>query len=893
MAELPAGTVTFLFTDIEGSTKLAHELGTDRWHEVLMHHARLVRDAVTAHGGVEVRTEGDGFLVAFRRAYDAVAAAADAQRGLAAHEWPNGVQLRVRMGMHTGERAVPASPTAGADYVGYDVHRAARITAAAHGGQVLLSSVAMGLLGDDLPVGVRVRDLGEHRLKDISQSEPLYQLVIEGLPDAFPPLRALGRAPHNLPVQMTSFVGREREVAEGMRLLAGTRLLTLIGPGGAGKTRLALEVAAHLVEEFEDGVVFVPLAPLRDARLVLLTIARTFGVHEASGRPIFDSLVTALREARRLLVLDNFEQVIEAAGHISDLLAARPLLKIIVTSRSALRLAGEREFPVDPMAVPDPSNLPPHERLTEYESVRLFVERARAVRPDFAISAANAAAVAAICARLDGLPLAVELAAARTRVLSPQEIAARLDHRLGLLTGGPRDQPARQQTLRDTIAWSYELLDPPEQLLLRRLATFPGGCTIAAAEEVCDGSPLSIVDGLDSLVRKSLLRRIDTAGGQTRFALLQTVREYAEEQLHASGEAERIHDAQADHYRRLAEAEERRLEGPEQAAAIRALEEERENLRAALDWSIERRDFERGASVAGALAWFWWLRGYLTEGRSWLERILALPDATARTAWRAKALYAAGMIALQQKDYASGRAWLEEAVAIRRELDDTVGLADALHFLGDVVLAERGPMEAAKLYEEGVELARAAGRTLTWGVIRAHQALNAIMLRDHPRARAILEDSLPVARRLGGPWHTAGSLLGFGLLARAEGEPDRAQPYLHEAVSLLRDIGDRFMLLIAMLALAATYADRGDAERALRLAGAVEAEADRIGSSPPPPIHAMTKSAIDAAKASLPGEMAQNAYAAGRAMTIESAIEHALETGVPPRLGAASVSERL
>ena len=481
MPELPSGTVTMLFTDIVGSTRLLQQLG-DGYRAVIADHHRLLREAILVHGHV-VEDRGDGLFAVFARAADALSAAANAQRAIAAHPWPEGGAVLVRMGLHSGDPAL-----VGANYVGLDVHRAARLCDAAHGGQVLLSAATRELVEQHLPDDVTLRDLGEHRLRDLQRPERIFQAVIAGLPDDFPPPRTVNRRPNNLPVARVPILGRDAEVAAARDLLLrdDVGLVTLTGPGGAGKTRLGLQIATTLLDQFEDGVYLVLLAPISDPGLVPATIARALGLRETTDRPLTDALVDYLRERQVLLVLDNFEQIVPAATVVADLLAACPRLKILVTSRAALRLRGERELPVPPLALPDAGQSHSAERLQQYAAVALFAERAREVRPDFAITTENAPAVAEICQRLDGLPLAIELAAARVRLLGPQAMLGRLGRRLPFLTGGSRDLPARQQTLRGTIGWSYDLLDPAEQRLFQRLGVFVGGCTIEAAEAVGD-----------------------------------------------------------------------------------------------------------------------------------------------------------------------------------------------------------------------------------------------------------------------------------------------------------------------------------------------------------------------------------------------------------------------
>ena len=514
MAELPTGTVTLLFTDIEGSTRLLRRVG-DAYADLLAEHRRLLTHAFEHHGGTIVDSEGDAFFVAFASARDAVAGAEAGQRALIGHPWPGEEELRVRMGLHTGEpRLVDGR------YVGLDVHHAARLMAAGHGGQVLVSESTRALLDD----GSRLRDLGEHRLKDLSHPQRLYQLEVDGLPTAFPPLKTLDNRPTNLPVQPNELIGRERELEEAEALLSnGLRVLTLTGPGGTGKTRLALQLAAHVVEEFPDGVFFVSLAPVRDWELVAPTIARTLGLREQPGETVLETLDGYLGDKELLLVLDNFEQVLAAAPAVAGLCASASRLKLLVTSRTPLRLSGERTYPVPPLELA--------------ESVRLFAARAHAAALDFDVTEENEDAVAGICRRLDGLPLAIELAATRIRSLPPPALLRRLDQRLKLLTGGAQDLDERQRTLRATIDWSYELLPQAERDLFARLGVFVGGSRLDAAEALCGAIEIDVLDGLQSLVEKSLLRQRPDPDGEPRFWMLETIREFALGLLDEAGDA--------------------------------------------------------------------------------------------------------------------------------------------------------------------------------------------------------------------------------------------------------------------------------------------------------------------------------------------------------------------
>ncbi len=574
MSKLPTGTVTLLFTDIEGSTYLLQQLG-EPYASLLIECRELLRTAFGEHHGYEVDTQGDAFFVVFVRAREAILATVAAQRALTTHSWPEGVGVRVRMGLHTGE-----PPLVGDGYVGLDVHYAARIMHAAHGGQVLLSQTTHDLIENDLPFGVSLRDLGKHRLKDLQRPAHLHQLVIVDLPADFPPLKTLDSRPNNLPVQLTLLIGREKEGAAVQNLLQreDVRLVTLTGPGGTGKTRLGLQVAAELSDLFADGVYFVNLAPLSDPTLVVTTIAQTLDLKETGDQPLLDLLKGYLQDKQILLLLDNFEQVASAALQVADLLAACPKLKVLVTSRAVLHVRGEQEFPVPPLTVPDPKRLLDLVALSQYEAVELFLVRAQAGEPEFQLSNTNAPAIAEICAHLDGLPLAIELAAARIKLLPPQALLARLGQRLTVLTSGPHDAPARQQTLRNTLAWSYNLLDAQEQRLFRRLAVFVGGCTLEAIEAVCialetSNPTMSTLDSVASLIDKSILQQTEQEGEQSRLVMLETIREYGLEALDTSEEMEVIRQAHAMYYLAMAEKAEPELRGPtarRMVGAIRA-----------------------------------------------------------------------------------------------------------------------------------------------------------------------------------------------------------------------------------------------------------------------------------------------------------------------------------
>jgi predicted ATPase/class 3 adenylate cyclase len=818
MHYLPTGTVTFLFTDIEGSTRLLQQLG-DRYSRVFEECRRLLRAAFQEWNGHEVDTQGDAFFVAFARATDAVSAAVDGLHALAVHSWTEDVVVRVRMGLHTGEPQLSSE-----GYIGIDVHHGARVMSAGHGGQVLLSQATRDLVVHQLPGGVSLRDMGEHRLKDLQRPVHLFQLVIAGLPADFPSLKTLDIYPNNLPIQPTPLIGREKEVASLGQLLrrVDVRLVTLTGPGGTGKTRLALQVAAELSDLKWRGIYFVDLAPVSDSAQVIPTIASTLGLREERGRSPLECLKEEIDQNRVLLLLDNFEQVLDAAVQVSELLVACSQLKIMVTSRAVLRVRAEREFAVPTLRLPDSAQMPDLEALLQYEAIVLFLQRTQAVAPEFRLTDMNAPVVVEIVRRLDGLPLAIELAAARMKLLSPEALLARLNQPLQVLTSGARDVAARQHTLRNTIAWSYNLLDAQEQELFRRLSDFVGGCTLEAIEVVngvLGHATGLILDIVASLVDKSLLRRREQGKGEEpRLAMLETIREYGLELLGASGEMKAVRKAHAVYFMELSERAdlERASDSPEW---LDRLEQEHDNLRAAMHWSLE--DMEGCKEIAlrlgGALRTFWYSRGYLSEGLDFLERALVGSDEVEEP-MRAAALYAAARLYEVRGDYDRAEPFLVQSLALYRELGNPARIAYALHLQADIAW-RRGILDMARsLAEESLAVFRELGDRGAIASLLLHLGALAADQGEYARARDLLEESLAINRELGDKGSIADSLFN---LARANffsgSELGAARVLLEESLSLFRQLSDKESIGYCLCLLGLLTLEQGDVTTARSL----------------------------------------------------------------------------
>jgi predicted ATPase len=745
-------------------------------------HDALVEGIVGGNGGVLVRPrgEGDSRFAAFARASHAVAAAADLQVALHKEVWPTPTPLRVRLALHTGEADLREG-----DYYGAAVNRCARLRAIAHGGQILLSQTTHDLVRQALPAGVDLRDLGEHRLADLAAAEHVFQLCALGLADAFPALRSLDALPNNLPLQVTSFVGRERAMAEVTRLLATTRLLTITGTGGCGKTRLGLQVAADLLDAYPDGVWLVELAPLADAALVPDAVAAAIGVRGGPAQPIQATLISYLRTRKLLVILDNCEHLIDACARWSDaVMRTCPDVRILATSREALGIAGEVSWRVPSLGLP-PSDLSgsPATR-ADGEAIRLFVERASAVQPSFALTEENAHLVAQICQRLDGIPLAIELAATRVQAVALEQIAARLDQRFRLLTGGSRTALPRQQTLAATVGWSYDLLSERERQFFNRLSVFAGGFTLDAAEAVCDDVDTAL-DLLSNLVGKSLVIADSGVGGVERYRLFETLRQYGREKLVATGDAESVHRRHAEYYLRLAEELAPQIFDRRQLVALARLDQELGNVRAALRWFLDTGAAAEGLRLLTALYYHWYFRGLGSELRPWLLEFLALPSADVPPSVRVRALWMVGFVIWWKGDKATGRAYLEQARAMAREIGDPGEEAHALILLGDLATGQDGRI----LLEDSLRLHRMADDDQ--GVTEAllHLARRAFILGDPTHARLAVEEALERARRRGDRRHIA-----FALEVRGEadsaGRASAARADLEQSLRLYHDLGD-------------------------------------------------------------------------------------------------------
>jgi predicted ATPase/class 3 adenylate cyclase len=809
---LPSGTVTFLFTDIEGSTKLAQQF-PEELPALLSRHNEILDQAIRAHHGFVFQTAGDSYSVAFQSANDAVNAAVEAQKGLHSESW-SPAPVRVRMGIHTGKAQFQGS----GEYQGYlTLSHVQRLMSAAHGGQVLVSLGTWEFVRNDMPEDVSLRDMGERRLKDMIHSERIYQLVIKSLPSNFPPIKTLDVFQHNLPAQMTSFIGREREIREVKQALNQYRLVTLTGSGGIGKSRLSLQVGTQCLPEFPDGVWLVELAAVTDPAIILPTFLSVFKLREDTHRNALDTLTGHLREKNLLLLLDNCEHLIDACSQIStSLLQSCSNLRILATSREALAISGEYTYRVPSLHTPDAANLMPLEQLAKVDSIRLFLERAVTAKPGFVLTQANASSLVQICARLDGIPLAIELAASRIKVLSPEQIAARLDDRFRLLTGGSRAALPRQQTLRAAIDWSYSLLSDPEKMLFRRLAVFLGGWSLEAAESVCgiEQTPayyfaakkgitverFDVLDLLTRLVDKSLIYVEETTAG-SRYHRLETIRQYSRERFFETNEVEVVLDRHLAFFVEFAELVDEKLKGSDEVEWQSRMAAEQDNLRAALDWGLNRNP-DSALRIAGAANLFWTASGYSAEGFHWTQKALEQVDKSPlapgtskeqRLIARAKALRGLTRLYLSLGDNAKAKQAAEESVALYRQSQDRRGLAFALvvlayplEFLGLRVQAEAALQESYSIAQSEQD---------TYGICRSLNRLARVIVQlyhDPDLAQGYVEEALRLARETGlrSQEAQASEILGFIAIHRNDYETARAR--LQESMRLYEEVGSSF-----------------------------------------------------------------------------------------------------
>lgn len=810
---LPSGTLTFLFTDIEGSTRLWEQY-PEGMRAAMARHDELIDAAVAQHQGTIVRPrgEGDSRFAVFPRATAAVAAASVIQRALSVERWKMPSLLRVRLALHTGEAELRDG-----DYYGPAVNRCARLRNAAHGGQTLVSLATSSLVQDSLPDGVVLRDLGEHTLKDLKRPEHIYQLIVPGLPSDFPALKVDGNARNNLPAALTRFIGRESEMGEVKGLVKTARLLTITGAGGAGKTRLALQVGAELVDSFRDGVWLIDLAPLTNPQLVAQLVADKLSIRAEDGRALFQTLIDATRTKELLLILDNCEHLVQDVAELADaLLRNAPSLHILATSREPLGILGETAWSIPPLSSPDARGTADLESLAQYEAIQLFVDRATAVKSEFKLTRLNAAAVVQICARLEGIPLAIELAAARVKVLRVEEIAVRLDNCFSLLVSNNRTALTRQQTLQALIDWSHNLLSDQERLLLRRLSVFAGGWTLGAAEEVCSGGGIEtfeVLDLLAHLIDKSLVTLEHNEEGE-RYRFLEIIRQYARERLQESGEAENFLRRHAEHFMLTAEKAYGELWGPKQAYWLKRHEEEHDNLRAALEWTYQDENrAEMVLRIARSLWRFWEIHGYLSEGRTWLEAALSInPEAPANL--RAHGLRGAGMLAYHQGDYVQAKSMHSQSLAIFRELEDRLGVARQLDALGEVAQQRGDYQSALDLHTESLALRFEIGDME--GVAESLGQIG-VLARDHGQyqsARDLLEESLRLNRERGDKLYTARSLNNLGLVAHFLCEYERAFSYYEEALPIFYELNDKQGISNTLQHMAIVRKDQGDFRQA-------------------------------------------------------------------------------
>ena len=827
MVDIPSGTVTFLFTDIEGSTKLA-QAHPDRWESLREKHHAMLKEAIESKRGHIFQIIGDSFCVAFHTAGDALRAAIDGQRALSRMNDDGGrtnssfilhnssLLLKVRMGIHTGE-----AEARDGEYRGYlTLSMIQRVMSAGHGGQILVAGASESLLRGQLPAEVSLRDMGERKLKDIPQPARIFQVVAPDLQSDFPALRALDVFPNNIPTQLTSFIGREKEMLEATQMLQQSRLLTLTGSGGTGKTRLSLQAASSLLEQFKDGVWLIELAPISEPALVPNTVANVLRLRVEDSRPLMDVVMDWLRDKEALLILDNCEHLIDACAQFANTVLQNCRgARILATSREALGIAGEVAYRVP--SLPTPNEATDIKHLETFDSVKLFVQRATLTLPTFQLTDANASLVAQICSRLDGIPLALELAAARVRALSVEQIAERLDDRFRLLTGGSRAALPRQQTLRALIDWSYQLLSEEERLLFRRLAVFVGGWTLDAAESVCGeerivpagGSGLDILELMTRLVDKSLIN-VEHSGSESRYRRLETIRQYAREKLFETDEVASLRDAHLAYFAGLAERAEHGLQGRAQKQWLARLEAEHDNLRGALEWSLKSQP-ETGLRIAVALREFWDTHGHLTEARKWLGIFMDATKELPPTSLRVKALFARALFASRQGDAEGWKTHQDEGFALAESLEDARGIAQGLVSQGLFKEYFENDLEAAEsFYRRALEYGRKLNEKLLIGQLLGPLAGCSLKRYEYARAEEIYRESLSLFREAENTKEIAGAYGNLAEVALARRDDESARASAEESLALYRDLDDKHGVATALQTLSIASHNQGDVQQA-------------------------------------------------------------------------------
>ena len=786
MSNLPTGTITFVFSDIESSTSLWAQ-HPDAMKVALARHDAIMRDAIGSNSGVVFKTVGDAFCAAFLTASDALTAVTAVQRAFQANDWP-GLSIKVRMGLHTG-----AAEQRDNDYFGITVNRTARATSAAHGGQVLMSTVTAELLRDQLPPGVSLRDMGEHRLKGLINPEHLWQVVTSDLRQDFPALQSLNTIPNNLPLRSTSFLGREQDVSSVRDFLETTRLLTLVGSGGIGKTSLSLQVAASILDRFSDGVWFVELAPLTDATLVPSAIADALGLREEPGRPLLTIILDFLRSRQLLIVLDNCEHLVEACAQFADaVLRNCRNSRILASSREPLAVGGELAWRVPALSAPDPKIQNSMQDIIQYAAVRLFVERARFAASSFQLTPENARSIAEICIQLDGIPLAIELAAARVKAMRVEQIAERLSDRLRLLIGGNRTALPHQQTLRSTIDWSYSLLPEVEQSLLRRLSVFSGGWTVEAAEAVCAGDMLESLDVLDAMTRlvdKSLVV-LDELAFEPRYRMLEMIRQYGNEKLMEHDNGQGLCDRHLQYFAELSESFEPHFYRPDQVKWYVKSDNDLDNFRSALEWSLRAKQPGLGMRLLNGLHRYWVARVYWNEANTWFQKLFQLTNDESPSELRAKSLFIAGHITYYY-DPAVGQRFGEQSLRMARLLNYQQGIVNALWLIG-WCHTPRLDGSAVPYFEESIELARSIDHVFGATHALAWFGVYQLSVGDYESAEPLFHASKVQAQRLGGDASLLGRCDGnLGLIALMRGDFSTAKSYLDESLALQRGAGNK------------------------------------------------------------------------------------------------------